>query len=350
MRENMKKELTISDTKMLQGLAVFMMVVLHLFDRYNYKDLYQPLCYLKGYPVVFYFAQLSDCCVMVFAFCSGYALYKQYKKVSVVEYYRGRLKSLFVLMINYWLILFLFTGISLIMGKGKEMPGSVVEFIGNFLTINTTYNGAWWYLFIYIILVAMSPLIFVSCNKMPIGVNGFLLISIYISAYYVRFHHESANWFLTKYGLWGMTVFEFCMGIYFYKLNCLDIIDKVKKKIPKGGAIVICILVCAGMLIGHTLIIPSLFIAPLTGLIIIILFTSWNKPHIVESIFLILGKHSTNIWLIHMFFFLYIFKNLVFIGKYPVIILCIMLGICMVFSWMINKVLHPINTYIKKKF
>ena len=58
--------LTRYDTKMLQGLSV----------------LYTPLLYLAGKPVIFYFAQLSDFCVMGFAFCSGYGLYKKYMCVG----------------------------------------------------------------------------------------------------------------------------------------------------------------------------------------------------------------------------------------------------------------------------
>lgn len=69
------------------------------------------------------------------------------------------------------------------------------------------------------------------------------------------------------------------------------------------------IMLVVGMLWLHTLVIRSLFIAPLTGLMIIFLFVLWEKPVWVEKIFLILGKHSTNIWLIHMFFaFIYLKK------------------------------------------
>ena len=70
--------LTRDDTKMIQGLSVLAMVVLHLFDRLDFQGLYHPLLYFMEKPIVFYFAQLSDFCVMGFAFCSGYGLYKQY--------------------------------------------------------------------------------------------------------------------------------------------------------------------------------------------------------------------------------------------------------------------------------
>ena len=47
------------ESKMLQGISVLAMVCLHLFDNLNYSDLFTPLIMLKGYPLIFYFAQLS---------------------------------------------------------------------------------------------------------------------------------------------------------------------------------------------------------------------------------------------------------------------------------------------------
>ena len=40
--------LTKSDTRIIQGLSVLAMVILHLFDRLDYASLYTPLLYLGG--------------------------------------------------------------------------------------------------------------------------------------------------------------------------------------------------------------------------------------------------------------------------------------------------------------
>lgn len=94
-----------------------------------------------------------------------------------------------------------------------------------------------------------------------------------------------------------------------------------------------------GILIGHTLVIPSLFVAPFTGGIIIGVFSIWEKPEWIKNVFLFLGKQSTNIWLIHMFFYQYIFVNLVFVGQYPLIILTIMMCLAIICSMGINYVM-----------
>ena len=147
-------ELTKQDTKMLQGLSVLAMVFLHLFDR-DYHGLFTPFLFVQGAPLSFYFGQLSDFCVFGFAFCSGYAHMVQYERAV---YYKHRLKSLLGVLCNYWLILVVFSIISIIVGQGNFMPGSFREFILNALTLENSYNGAWWYMFAYALLVLFSPL------------------------------------------------------------------------------------------------------------------------------------------------------------------------------------------------
>lgn len=70
-----------------------------------------------------------------------------------------------------------------------------------------------------------------------------------------------------------------------------------------------------------------------------ICFHLWEKGEKTEKFFLFFGTHSTNIWLLHMFFYLYIFKDLVFVVKYPVFIYLLMIGICTGCSYIINFIL-----------
>lgn len=338
--------LTRDGTKMIQGLSVLAMVVLHLFDRHDFQGLYYPLLYFMGKPVVFYFAQISDFCVMGFAFCSGYGLYKQYTKCDEKKYFSDRLKGIRKLLVNYWIILIGFSIVSLLIGNGSKIPGTIWEFIENLTTINTSYNGAWWYLFVYIVLVISSPIIFRLCNRLPWWFNLCVAFCIYCSAYYVRFSMVDKNWCITKYGVLGMTYFEFLIGAMVCKNAWLEkikycITDKMKKwqKITVAFAIII------GLLIGHTLIVPSLFIAPFTGGIVILIFSIWEKTELIKNTFLFLGKHSTNIWLIHMFFYHDIFVNFVYIGRYPVIILALMLCITILCSTCINYIIKRFGLF-----
>ena len=146
-----------------------------------------------------------------------------------------------------------------------------------------------------------------------------------------------------------MTLFEFVIGAVCAREKWVEKARKIKDTIPPGVRMVVSYIMIIGMLIGHTLIIPSLFVAPFTGFIIISIFSLWRKPQWVQKVFLYLGKHSTNIWLIHMFFYLYIFKNFVYIGNYPIIILGIMLGVTIgcseVIQWILRRCMVRSNRF-----
>lgn len=86
--------------------------------------------------------------------------------------------------------------------------------------------------------------------------------------------------------------------------------------------------------------------AVLVGIVAILsflIFNLLNKPKPVKKVLLFLGEHSTNIWLTHMFFYAYLFKGLVVIARYPLLILLFMISLCLVTSYIvmgIEKVLY----------
>lgn len=347
---NIGSRLSKDDTKMIQGLAVLAMVVLHLFDRLDYMGVYQPVIFIKGYPLIFYFAQLSDFCVMGYAFCSGYALMAQYNKCKNVKtYMRSRMRSVKWLLINYWIILLGFSIVSVLVGNAASMPGSWLEFAGNFTTVISTYNGAWWYLFIYIVLVLLSPFIFKLCDKIRMSIVLICSFFIYTSAFYVRFYMNPDEWILIKYSLLGMTLFEFILGVFCYKGRWIERVRLILNGILPIICKIIGVSIITLLLIGHTLVVQNVFIAPFTGLIIIFIFTLWNKPQIIQKIFCILGNNSTNIWLIHMFFYSVLFKNLVYAAKYPLLILVYMLGITLVISVVINQLIYWLKKSVNNR-
>lgn len=70
---------------------------------------------------------------MGFAFCSGYAHMKLFRQKN---YYKRRLISLLSLYCNFWIILLLFTLISVATGQADFMPGDFVTFLKTFTTVS----------------------------------------------------------------------------------------------------------------------------------------------------------------------------------------------------------------------
>lgn len=336
-------ELTKENSKMLQGLSVLAMVWLHLFDR-DYHGLFAPLLFIRGVPLSFYIGQLSDFCVFGFAFLSGYAHMKQFGREG---YYRRRGKGLLSVFCTYWLALIVFSLVGIVIGQGEYMPGSAGKFVLNALTIESSYNGAWWYMFTYAVLVLISPLILKCVEKWNSLILLGLGFGVYCAAYYARFR-MTGGWLLMKFGPFGMTLFEYLLGALALKYQIFTRIFRAWERIPKFGRGVLTVALLLGLLYGRTKLVPSLFAAPVSGFVVMALFHFWKKPKSVQKMFLFVGKHSANIWLTHMFFYLTLFKNLVYLAKYPVLIMAFMLAITIPLSMLLQWINRPIQNRVAR--
>ncbi|MGN0171099.1 MAG: acyltransferase family protein [Lachnospiraceae bacterium] len=293
----------------------------------------------------FYLGQLSDFCVFGFAFLSGYVHMMQFDQEG---YYKRRLKGLLAVFCSYWLILVVFSIVGITIGQGDYMPGSLNKFILNALTLENSYNGAWWYMFTYALLVVTSPVLLKWVKRShPLVVLG-IGFAIYCVAYYVRFKLGCSNWLLGKFGPFGMTLFEYMLGVLVLKYQVFTHIYKIWEKIPKAIQWLLAAVLMFGMLYVRTKVVPSLFVAPVTGFVVMTLFHFWNKPEFVKKAFLLVGWHSTNIWLTHMFFYSVMFKNLVYIAKYPLLVFAFMLAITIPLSVLLQMVERPIQKRITK--
>ena len=324
-------ELSKKEINAIQGVSVLAMVCLHLFCRNDLSEVCTPLIYMNNIPLAYYFGQLADFCVFGFAFCSGYAhniLFHMDEK-----YYKNRLKSLFKLFINYWLVIIIFSFIGVVTNS-TEIPGTAVEFLGNFFLYNMTYNGAWWYMLTYLLIVITSGLVIKIVNKYPIK-SIIVLTLIYIISYIIRFKYSFDNFFIIQSYLYGMTIFEYSIGIFF---NKYEIFTKIKNILKNTNSKLISscfILIFIILLVCRTLVVRSLIVAPLSGILVIIIFNYFYNKISIFKIFDFIGKHSTNIWLTHMFFYIGLFPEFIYIAKFPVLIILLMLIITICFSYII---------------
>lgn len=143
------------------------------------------------------------------------------KQLSTSDYYLGRFKSILKLMINFWIILVLFSVVGLIT-HNEIIPGSLKSFVLNVLLIDK-YNGAWWFLFTYILLVVISRPIYVAVKRMNPILISVISIFIYFIAYLqriniiVHFDIVALDWIMSQLALLGTSLMPFVWGMLFYK-------------------------------------------------------------------------------------------------------------------------------------
>ena len=105
-------------------------------------------------------------------------------------------------------------------------------------------------------------------------------------------------------------------------------------------------LIFAGMIAGHG-IVQSLFMAVITATVTIAVLCVCPLPKRLTSLLCYFGEHSTNIWLIHMFFYTALFDGFVFCAKYPIPIFLLLLVVSLASSYVIKWLSKPILKLVR---
>lgn len=333
----------------LKSIAVLMMLCLHLFNTLDYQGLFKTVLYIGSKPLIYYISLFCDACVPIFAFVSGYGLYFKYKQNSKV-YWKGNLKRLKKLYLNYWIIIILFpVGLGLLFQK-EGYPGSILTFIGNLLGIATSYNGAWWFFTIYVLFVLTSYFWFQLLDKINPYLFLILLFGVYICCFYFRVYQPAnytnviVNQFLTQVVLYGCTLFQFMLGVFAlrFKWNTkvTNLLIDIKNK--NGLFVLVTIL----LILVHALV-PNFIIAPFTALVFVFLFTQIKLNSFLSKLLDFFTPHATNIWLIHMFFYMIFFKSFIYSAHYVLPIFLLLVFCCVCSSIVVNKVNSMVLQIVK---
>ena len=338
-------ELSRDDTKRTKGFAVLLMVFLHLFQRLDYEGLFSPLLYVAGKPLVFYIALLADCCVAIFCFCSGYAQYVQYEKAP-----HGLYKSTLIrtggVLLNYWIVVILSACCGLLFGVADVIPGSVSEFLSNFFLISKSYNGAWWFMFTYILLMLLSPLTNWITKHTPAWLLTAASCICFVAAHFGVENSEwyaasSLQWFITQALLLLRSLFPYFCGCIFAKKRLYSKIKNYLSRYNRHAVNLMALVTILVLLVFHAFIRTSA-VAPFTGVILIVAFNLISFGKVGKATFGFFGKHATNIWLTHMFFYVDRLGALVYKAKYPLLIFLLMLALTVLASYCINFIYHPV--------
>ena len=342
------------DAIMTQGLAVLSMVVLHLFCRKG-ADVYgTPLVWLnETTPFVYWFGFFSEICVSLYSICAGYAqelISEREFSSGAIMIWKKNLHRAWKLMKNYWVVLCLFCGIGLILDPYGTIPGSFDRFFKSIFLLYS-YNGAWWYLNTYVILMLIPmKLILYPVRKMKIKTGLIFSVGMGMLWYALgRFgmiptvssDHSILSFILKEIvNLIGILP-PFFAGAFLCKGKCIERCDQwLTGHCPPSKRNTRLLSALLLLFISFNLLGKAMF----TLVVAILTFLAFNllyKPTVLKSIFTLLGKHSTNIWLTHMFFYLCEpFTGLVQKAQYPLFMLLFMLLLCILTSYIVDFILN----------
>lgn len=342
----MSGTISLQKSNQLKSIAILMMLFLHIFNR-DYSGLFEPLIFMGQNPLSYYISLFCDACVPIFAFVSGYGLYYKYsqnhstfKKDNV-----NRLKKLYI---NYWIIIILFAVLLGYLLAEPGYPGSLTKFILNFSGLDPSYNGAWWFFTTYVFFVLTSSFWFGLLHRINPWIYLFAFLIIYLIAFYFRIYQSSIsdnsflNYLHKQSALYFCTLFQFMLGAFALKYKWHQKVSLLFSKI-KGRNFIACVII--GLAVIFHGIIPNFVVAPFTALVFIFMFLQLKLSQYINRTLDYFAPHATNLWLIHMFFYLIYFKDFVYGFKYVPIIFVVLIGLCLVSSYLVNFV----NRFIQKR-
>ena len=169
---------------MTKGMAILCMLVLHLFCRTG-KDVFgTPLVWInETIPLVFLFGFFAEICVPIYSLCPGYA--QQYMEQQGNLSWKSNVRRIMKLLVNYWIVLFLFCGISFFLDIDPSIPGTLTDFIKSIILMHS-YNGAWWYLNTYILLLLIPPQILLwSVKKLKYQYGLIFCLLLQVGWYFI---------------------------------------------------------------------------------------------------------------------------------------------------------------------
>lgn len=338
---------SIQKSNHLKAIAILMMLCLHLFNR-DYRGLFQPIFFIGEKPISYYISLFSDACVPIFAFVSGYGLYHKFK-TKHSSFWTGNKLRLKKLYINYWIVLFLFAiGLGYLL-KIPGLPGSWETLLGNISGMVVSYNGAWWFFTIYVFFVLTCRFWFKLLNqrKRPL-VYFTVLLFLYVIGFYFRiyrsdiFSNPILHWLHTELALYFCTLFQFMLGAFALEYQWNERLIKKSSKIKNKNFLGLISII---LLVGLHGLIPNFIVAPFTALGFIFIFLQLRVGQIGNRILDFFSLHSTNFWLIHMFFLSEPIRSIVYSFEWPLLIYIVTVIFCLLASYpvlYINRSLHKL--------
>lgn len=359
---NLNYEFDKNRTLALKGLAVFFMVIYHVFATFSG---YTSILKINGIQIEYLIGEFGHICVSMFLFLSGYGMYKLSLKQNFS--YKSILSRICKFIINYWIIFIIFIPPGFLIFNVYEF--NLIEMISNIIPINTTYVGEWWFITLYIQLLLIFPLIKKVIDNKKYYETIFIILASYILAF--------CMFLLTKIvpdlsHLMNYVIYEdlfvilmdqihFCIGCLFAKFDVFKKINIFFNKYKLNKISIYIILALSIFVMRSIMFIffeyilkfgsPDWFDFIYIPIFIYVMSIILYSSELLKKGMTFLGKYSTNIWLIHPFLYKIYFKEIIYAPKLSIFILIWIIALCILISIFLNKIyVFVIDKRRKNKF
>ncbi len=338
----MKKEFTREDSSVVKGVAILCLLFYHLFEHAERVTTmqvdYRPFS-LESFLL---FSSFGNICVAIFVFLSSYGIAKgicekerkgelinftQMFQMSCVRYIKLTINflAMFISVNLLWFSKFDYAGL-----YGRGWQGGLYALLdatglsGLFKTF--TINQTWWYMELAIVIVFVTPLLYMVVKKLGYYV---LPLAVLLPVVVDLTFDIKRYYFVMIFGVAAVVFgwFEKC-----FALKCPLIIQVV------AGVV----LLVGSVFFRQNYVVYTEFSylvdAPIAFLVAWFSARMLAKLPVVGKVLGFLGKHSMNIYFVHTFFYMAIYQKFIYSFKYAGLIFLVLLGVCLVYSVVLEGV------------
>ncbi len=325
--------MTKQESIIIKGVAILFMIYGHLF-------LYPELAG-KMYESIFKIGNVSFESLLTratgpvgfYLLLGGYGMYYIYTNKGT----RNQLPRIRNLYVNFWVVLFLYVLIGHIV-KPEMYPGSIKTLIYNASGFKTTYNGEWWFLLPYSLVVLSSYWVFKFVDRFnPLLVFLGCIVGLFATSFIIsRFGSQYLYTYRLRYNLflYFHLLWEFVIGAMLLKM---DFFRNAKLKIQKylsKNIYVVCAII---LLVAIRCLFATSAVHVFYIIAFIALFLSISRWKFLDKCLMVLGKNSMNMWFIHTIFCYYLCRDFIYGFRYPIIIFIVTTLLSLVCAIIVGK-------------
>lgn len=367
---------TRENTKQVKGIAILLMLIHHLYlftDRIPYGMSLATKIYVSGKEFTQILGDFGKFCVPLYMFLGGYGLYIKLSSIKGEQVYgKNSLVSHYIkLYTAYWKVFLIFIPIGFIFFSNQSqycneavicnrfanffLQEVILEFIG----LRSSIVSEWWFFLTYLFALFAG---FVFWELFKKNKNVYVEFAVVIIWYilttdvftmmpwtegYVSmdenpwFHNLCVNGQYSVYLLLGMVFAKY--KIYDAWNQLLDKLKKIEKIIVVTFVLIMIVDMYVFLYVpAYTMLLIPIFVFSCAIFI--------EETVVFKKVLMLLGEHSTNMWLIHGFYCYYFEPVAKFVYSFnnAIISLLIFVILTLASSYLVNMIWKVISMcYVK---
>lgn len=332
---------------MMKGVAIIFMLTLHLFNQPAAMSICKPLIYIDlsfiggGKGPLAHLVTAACNPVGFFLLLGGYGCYVVNRKGD-----RRRWSRLLRIYVHYWIVMIAFLFVGWLVNP-RLYPGNAVTLLSNLTGFHTTYNGEMWFLLPYVILSASSPWLFTVMNRFRSWQTvGFTFLLHLGTSYCISRYGETFlfhNYWIYTPLLVVHLLFNFSVGAMAARTDFFGSCRRWAAGFRQGRLLMYAtavVLFMVAVVFKYNFFYPLLFTAAIV---------SARLPRWLMEMLETFGRQSMNMWMIHTWLCYYLFREIFYAPRIPVLILLLLLTTSYLLGLAVDRLAAPVWQFLSMR-